>query len=676
MRPVYTAFILVLSGLLAALFHPGQVAKIWDTDLHNPNDRYYQVSFLANQHHSLTNNLSQLGGRLLRSEGQRVQMLLAPPPDVTVYLRPIVTQQALLKDQQQQVRSYKPLHVLTLKPLNPKASKQLIFDVNTHLPQRISLGDTARFGGGFQLELARSESGQRVIGGLEILYVTDTSQSVYPPWAILLLMTGAPLIWLWLWAALLPIAVALAVTVCVVVGLHLLSIVTFPLAGLFLWALTLTCALLLLVKAWLERHPVAVTPILMACLLLAAYLRWEEILKHAAVPIRLQPAAESYYTQALRMDLWGPSGFFSGTAAHDPLFPFLLKLTGHLFGFSPFHMFYLSWFFSLALVAGVFFLSRRWLNSPYWALLAAFAVALNPLLIEEAARRQPSGLLGCIVLCLLVLLPKVEKWGLWGGGLLGAICVIWVWTQAASAPFLCLSLLAYGLYALVMKQYTLLRPLLIALVIFVSASASHLYPSYREQNTPLVGATHYLSWAANQELADTPGYPASTDLAWLGTRAPGYQRVTPEAYLTRLHSPVSLIPMALLGYLAMGLDAAGAMMGIATGQNSLLTLIDGMAGSYNFLGVLLLFLLEVLAWVTLCIYVVLHRKYWRIAPFALLLVLPYSIFYGVFVYKGWINSLLLQDLTVFVALIPLLVIIGTDILRSFWQRLRLLTQSA
>lgn len=673
MRPIYTAFILVLSGLLAALFHFGQVAKIWETDLHNPNDRYYQVSFVGNQHHSLTNNLSQLGGRLIRSDGQRVQMLLAPPPGVTVYLRPIVAQQTLLKDQKQHVHSYKPLHVMTLKPLHPKAPKQLLFDVNTHLPQRISLGDSA-LGGAFQLELARSESGQRVIGGLEIMYVTDTAESVYPPWAILLFMTGAPLIWLWLWAALLPIAVALAVVVCVLVGLHLLSIVAFPLASLILLALTLTCAMILLIKAFLERRPVAVTPMLMACMLLAAYLRWEEILKHATVPIRLQPAAESYYTQALRMDLWGPTGFFSGTAAHDPLFPFLLKLTGHLFGFSPFHMFYLSWFFSLVLVAGVFFLSRRWLNSPYWALWAAFAVALNPLLIEEAARRQPSGLLGCIFLCLLVLLPKVETWGLWGGALLGFVCVIWVWTQAASAPLLCLSLLVYGLYALVMKRYRLLRALLIALLLLVSASASHLYPSYREQRTPLVGATHYLSWAANQELADTPGYPASTDLAWLGTRAPGYQRVTPEAYLTRIHSPLGLIPMACLGYVAMGLDAVGAMMGIATGQNSLLTLIDGMAGAYNFLGVLLLFLLEVLALVTLCMYIVLHRKYWQIAPFALLLVLPYSVFYGVFLYKGWINSLLLQDLTVFVAIIPLLVIIGADILRSFWTRLRLLTQ--
>jgi hypothetical protein len=674
MRAVYTAFILFVSALLVAVFHPGQVAKIWETNLHNLNDRYYQVSFLGQQHRSLTNNLSQLGGRVISSDSQQVQMLLSPPLGVTVYLRPILAQQNLLKDQRQQVRSYKSLHTISLKPLNSKL-KRLVFDVNTHLPQRLSLGGSAELGP-FQLELSRSESGQRVIGGLEIMYVTAPANSAYPPWAILLLMTGAPLIWLWLWAALLPIALALAVAVCVLVALHLLSIVAFPLAHLLVLALTLTSVLLLLLKAWVERRAVAVTPMLMACMLLAAYLRWEEILKHATVPIRLQPMAESYYTQALRMQLFSPTGFFSGTATHDPLFPLLLKLTGHVFGFSPFHMFYLSWFFSLTLVAGVFFLSRRWLNSSYWALLAALAVALNPLLIEEAARRQPSGLLGCIFLCLLVLLPKIEAWGVWGGGLLGAVCVVWVWTQAASAPFLLLSLCAYLVYALMRKQYRLLRPLLISVVVFMSASASHLYPSYREQNTPWVGASHYLSWAANQEFADTPGYPASTDLAWLGTRAPGYQTVTPEVYLTRLHSPVSLMPMALLGYLAMGLDAAGAMTGIATGQNSLLTLIDGMAGAYNFLGILLLFVFEVWILVTLCVYVVLHRKYWRIALFALLLILPYSIFYGLFMYKGWINSILLHDLTVFVAIIPILAIIGVDVVRSLWLRLHAWAPSA
>ncbi|PKL78585.1 MAG: hypothetical protein CVV27_03125 [Candidatus Melainabacteria bacterium HGW-Melainabacteria-1] len=675
MSRLYSAFVLLLSAVLLLIFHAGGLGGFWNSDV-KASGNYYQESFFRQRAPQATQPLTALGGRRLVSDSQRVIYQFAVPQQTEVYVRPTLAKQSGLQDQQQKSISYKNLKSLQLK-LPQTGKVQTLFKVSNQISQRIRLTPYLQDAAIFELVLDNSgqtADSERVIGSLEIFMVSQPANDALPKLPLLMLFWILPLLWSWLCNCVLgiPLASSLGLALSGTLGTHILWLLKPELIDTLLPASAGAALLLLGLHTWLERRPLPSAPFFWGILWLAVQLRWQEILIQATQALDHLPPALNYYNHALLMDLFSPKGFFAAIFPQGPLYPFVIKLTGFVFGFSHFHMFYISLAGGLLLLVLAYRLARLLLLSQLQALLVMALLALNPQLIQESGLRSPdilSAALG-LTLLLLVFSPLQHPWV--RGLLRGMLLMLLIWNHLSFLP---LALLLLGLdlvYQVRRSQPTsswrqsLNSGLLSGLIVLLGFLPC-LVQNYRVYGSYLPESTAYVTRVANLEFSDQPGFPASLDVIRLGEKAPHYRELGIREYFFDYHNPAELLAGNALGFVMLGLDSMGALVSLTSGENILGVLIHGLSGRQNLLPILLRFGLELFGLLFLITFAwIRFRRYRFLLTLLALLMLPHAFFYGIFMLKGFSHQQSLLDQQVFLFSLPLLAIMLIDALA--WTR--------
>lgn len=655
--------------MLLVIFHAGELGRFWNTET-SVSGKYYRESFFRSRNPQPAQALSEIGGRRLLADSQQVRYRFAVPPDAEIYLRPTLAKQSGLKGEKQKPVSYKNLKSLRLK-LPQRHQEKALFEASSQLSRRIHLnpliGDAAIF------ELILDNSGQaadseRVIGSLEVFVVDKPISEGLPALPLLMLLWIAPLIWSWVsHSALgLPLASSLGLALSTGLGTHILWLLKPELVTGLLPAAAATALLLLGLHVWFERKPLPSAPFFWGLLWLALQLRWREILIQASVPLEELPHSLAYYNHGIQMDLFSPKGFFSALFPQGPLYPFLIKLTGFVFGFSPFHLFYLSLLGGLLLLVLAYRLAFLLLGSRVQALLALGLLCINTQLIHESGLRSPDVISACLGLTLLLLLFSKLRHA--RGLLRGLILTLLLWNHLSFAPLALLLLAADLVYQVRRSEPTgtwaqSLRSGALTLLIIAFGFLPCLLQNAKVYGSYFPESTAYVSQVANLEFSDRPGFPNSLDVIRSGDRAPGYRQLGIREYFTAYHSAFELLGGSALGFCMLAFDSLGSLLNLSTGENILGQLIHGLSSQQNLLPLLLLFLLEILGLLFLIVFAwIRFRRYRFLLALLAMLMLPHAFFYGMFMLKGYSMLQYLLDQQVFLYSLPVLAILFVDAL--------------
>ena len=122
-------------------------------------------------------------------------------------------------------------------------------------------------------------------------------------------------------------------------------------------------------------------------IMLAAYLRWHEVVRVSGTHIAGD--AKGYLQYAQQMELFSDKGFYSAQfEKREPLYIFIVKLFFLVFGVSGTHLRFVSFVFSLVTVYLTYKIGKEWFNGTV-GLIAAFILAVHPYLIRvECAGSQ------------------------------------------------------------------------------------------------------------------------------------------------------------------------------------------------------------------------------------------------------------------------------------------------
>lgn len=669
---------LVVAAVLLVIFRHGELARFWNTDLETTG-RFHQESFFRKPVGAPGKGLQAVEGRLLKAEPDRLVYQFRAPPNTTIYLRPSLVRQSELKDQQQQRQSYRDLKRLKLV-LPREKREEVLFDVAGQTTQRIALSPLLGEAPVFELVLdqaGRYTQSERVIGSLDILLVDKASDDVVPELPLYAWMLIAPVLWAWLLNRGLQfsLAASLGLATLLTLGAQIVWVLLPEQVTVLLSASVAASLLTLGLRSAFEKTPLPTPPFFWGLIGLALSLRWQEIVLQATRPLSALPEVERYFIHAVSMDLFSDKGFFSALYPQGPLYPFGLKLLGWFFGFSGFHMFYLSLLCGVALLVLAYRLSRQLLLSGPLALGVMAILTCNLQLIALSAQRSPDTLSACLELALmLVIFARVPS--VWLRGLLrGSLLLLLLWNHLSFLPLALLLLLADLAYQTRRSHGAVswgrsLRSGLISLTIVGVGFVPMLWQNWESAHSFVPESTAYVTRMGNLEFADQPGFPASLDVIRQSERARHYQRLEIRQYFLELHTLPEVAGAFLLGLIMLALDSAGSLLQISTGENILGVLIHGLSSQQNLLPIGVLFGLEIALVLGLSVFAWLrYRRYRFLLVVVLLLMLPHAFFFGLFLLKGLSLHQSLLDQQVFLFVLPVLAIMAVDALAWCWQHL-------
>lgn len=681
MSRLYTLLMLFVGGILLLVFRSGEIRQLWNTQL-TQTGHFYHQTFYRDARRNSPPELKELNGRLVRSNHNEVVYRFVAPQNSELYLQPTLVRQNSLKTRQNQIFSYKNLNVIELV-FPQQLTRQTLFHVAQHPPQRIRLHPYLGKNTVFELVLKASQQGQpseRVLGSLDIYAVQQPVDNELPALPILALYLMAPVIWYALcqYGLGFSLSVSLGLPTCVLLLAHTLAIVKPELADTLLTASLLVSLAVLGLRSKWERQPLPAAAFGWGIIALALALRWQEILIQATRPLDSLPLSQAYYAHAVEMDLFSAKGFFSGEFAHGPLYPFLLKLAGTLFGFSPLHAYYVNLGLSVCLLLLIARMTQLLVGGNWRPLLVMLLVAVNPFLVQESALLQPDLMGACLALLYLLLVFSNLR-PLWLYGLLrGAVLVCLIWTHLSFTPVVLLLLLLETFYQLRRQGggwywRKAWGAALLSGTLLLAGTLPLLLQNFKHFGSYLPESTAYVNRMANLSFADQPGYPSSLDVIRYGEDAENYRRLSIREYFLRAHQPQESLLAIGLGAVVIVLDSMGTVFHLAQGQNILEVLINGLSSRQNMLPLFALFLAEIFAALFLGVFTWLrYRRYRFLVLMLLVWLLPFVFFHGIFMLKG--NALLQGTLDHQLLLLwtPVLCLILVDVLvwlgqnRSRW----------
>jgi len=640
---VYSLAILFISAVLLLIFHSQDLKQFWNTEI-DSTGQYYQATFFRQAQRNTPLDLSQLGGRQIKNSSHEVIYQFVKPRQAELYLRPSLAKQTSLMDHDKKLFSYKNLKTLKLRLPHQNHETQL-FHVSKQTPHRIHLNPQLKQASVFQLVLDNSgdyDHSERVINALEIFVVNTPIDDAIPLLPLFLAFLVAPVIWCWSLNHGLGFSIAssMGLTNLTLLLAHILWLLLPELIFILISASLLTCLVLLLLRTLLEKQTLPVSPFFWGILWLAAWLRWEEILIRASIPLQARPLTQQYYNHALSMELFSDHGFLAANLTHGPLYPFLIKLTGFVFGFSSLHMFYLSLLGGLLLLSLSYWLACQLLGKSEPALLIMLWLAGNQLLIRESGLHTPDIFSACLSLVYLLLMftPLRNTW-LRGLGR-GLVLLLLSWNHLSFFPLACILVILDLIYQVYRSQSTAtwkksLQAGMISIIIITSGFIPCIYQNWTKYTTLFPESTNYVSRIANIEFSDRQGFPSSLDVIRRGDKAPGYQRMGLREYFLDYHTLPELVGAGLLGFLLLTLDSVGAVINVSSGENILSVLVHSLTGPDNLLPIISLFLGEIFAALLLVVFA--WQRFVRYRVLLLLLalfMLPHSFFYGILMLKG------------------------------------------
>jgi len=295
-------------------------------------------------------------------------------------------------------------------------------------------------------------------------------------------------------------------------------------------------------------------------LVLAAYVRWQELASMAGTA--LYPDAHGYMHYAQQMNLCSASGFYSASfGAREPLFILLVKVFFELLGASATHLRLVSFFFSVVVVGLTYLIGRRWIR-PAAGLCAGVVVALHPLLIDMSARGLREEWYTTLVLLFIywVFLKGDARPGirlLMTGLLAGAILL----TRLEAAGMLFSLLLAAVCCD---RKRWRVRAAAGALAMGALLAAPHLISTYKTYGDPLYALKRHAAFYRNLEFMGKPGFPSREQISRHGMYTG--PEITPLEYFLKLHTPGELIIGSLSGFAKIHLDMT---LGFAQGSGAL-----------------------------------------------------------------------------------------------------------
>lgn len=310
-------------------------------------------------------------------------------------------------------------------------------------------------------------------------------------------------------------------------------------AGLVL-AAYLIC---LLVKAdSTEQARVLLQTCCAGILLLAAYVRWQELVRMAGTA--LYPDAQGYLAYAQEMSLFSARGFYSAAfGAREPLFILLAKTFISFFGVSETHLRFASFLFSLVVVGLTCMIGKRWLH-PVAGLCAAAIVAVHPLLISMSARGLREEWFTTLLL-LFIYCGYVKHDLKAGMRMLAAGLLVGALLLTRLDAFGMLVCMLAGSAVLARLQWSP-RAAAGSLIIGALLVAPHLVSTYRNHGDPLYALNRHAAFYRNLEFVNQPGFPTQDEIDQRGMYTG--PRITPFEYLFKLHTPWELIRDSAIGF--------------------------------------------------------------------------------------------------------------------------------
>ncbi len=282
--------------------------------------------------------------------------------------------------------------------------------------------------------------------------------------------------------------------------------------------------------------------LLLLILLLAVYLRWNEVLRVSGT--MLDEDARGYYSYAQKMQLAGDQGFYSAHfEKREPLFIFVVKLFFALFGASPTHLRFVSFACSLVTIYLTYRIGREWFHEAA-GLTAAFILSIHPYLIQLSARGLREEWFTALILLFVYcgyITPALNGRvrAVLSGCIAGCICL----TRSECVPMIACILLLYPLLIGRKWSYAMAAS---ALVLSLSMWLPHQYSMYKKYGDFFYTANQYARFYANREFAGTPGFPTTEEIAAKGMYYG--PKITPLAYYWNLHGSRQLLFGSLEGF--------------------------------------------------------------------------------------------------------------------------------
>lgn len=283
--------------------------------------------------------------------------------------------------------------------------------------------------------------------------------------------------------------------------------------------------------------------LILLILLLAVYLRWNELLRVSGTI--LDEDASGYYSYAQKIQLAGDQGFYSAQfEKREPLFIFLVKLFFIVFGVSATHLRFVSFTFSLVALYLTYRIGREWFHEAA-GLIAAFILAVHPYLIQLGARGLREEWFTALLLLFVYLGYVRTSISRWARAIVSGIIVGCIFlTRSECVPMIAIILLLYPLLTGKKWNYAMAA---IALVLALSLWIPHQYSIYNKYGDFFYTANQYARFYANREFAGTPGFPTREEIA---TKGMYYGRkMTPVEYYWAHHTPGQLLSGSMIGFM-------------------------------------------------------------------------------------------------------------------------------
>ena len=291
-----------------------------------------------------------------------------------------------------------------------------------------------------------------------------------------------------------------------------------------------------------SRREKVVRLLFILIIMLAVYLRWNEIVRVSGTHI--SGDANGYLEYAQKMELFSDNGFYSAQfEKREPLYIFVVKLFFLIFGVSGTHLRFVSFTFSLITIYLTYRIGKEWFNGGV-GLVAALILAIHPYLITLSARGLRAEWFTSLIL-LFVYYGYVKesmepRWrSLITGLLIGALLL----TRSESLILIIICMVIYPLVARSRWNYKMaLCSLLLGVTLFIP----HLYSIYEKHGDPFYTMNKYARFYANSEFMDTPGFPTQEEIIEKGMYTG--PSITPVDYYVKLHTPWQLIKYTGVGF--------------------------------------------------------------------------------------------------------------------------------
>lgn len=287
---------------------------------------------------------------------------------------------------------------------------------------------------------------------------------------------------------------------------------------------------------------------LMLIVLLAAYLRWNELVRISGTII--DGDAKGYLHYAKKIDLFGDDGFYSAQFdKREPLYIFIVKIFFLLFGVSETHLRFVSFVFSLVMIYLAYRIGKEWFNEVV-GLTAAFILSVHPYLISLSARGLRTEWFTTLILLFVyygyIKTNMTSRWRVLITGFITG-CILLTRSECFLMLFIILAL-----YPFLARSKWNFRMVLVTLILGISLCIPHLYSIYEKHGNPFYTVNQYARFYANREFMGKPGFPTKEEIIERGMYTGS--KITPIEYYFKLHTPWQFVKYSAIGFVKIHLN--------------------------------------------------------------------------------------------------------------------------